>query len=157
LRNESKKKMSHKWVTSILLPLAGLVIILAFAYGCDQLSDALITYNSLVFDITVIKVILPITKLLSNLISMGGVLILFWMLMTRTPRLRLTGAIFFLVGFSLIAYNLLLVNLGGIIPFGLYMASALNPDSLFVHTAGGMAVIGLFILFFKKMPKNYQG
>jgi len=143
--------MNRKWISSILLPLVGVVAILAFAYGSDRLSDALNARISVYFDITDIMVTIPLIKLLSNLISMGGVLSIFWMVMTRTSRSRLTGVVFFLVGLFLVAFYFLEHNLGRMlisiyIPFD----ANLTPDTLFTHTAGGIAVIGLFILFLPK-------
>ena len=148
--------MNRKWVPSVLLTLAGMVIILAFAYGCDQVSVALNARISQLFNKTDVTVVFPMFKMFSNLISMGGVLFLFWMVMTQTSRSRFTGVIFLLVGFLLAANLFLYLNLGPVFPYLPFIFSP-TPDSLFSHTAAGTAVIGLFILFLPNLLKLDKG
>jgi len=142
--------MSRKWVSSIILPLIGLLLILGFAYGCDRLSDAIQRHISVYFDTTSIAIALPLVKLFSTLISIAGIILLFWMVMTSTSRSRVTGAIFLVVGILLAAYYVLSLNLTRVMALSFPFIVPLGPDTLLVQAASGIAVVGLLILALRK-------
>jgi hypothetical protein len=141
--------MSRKWISSIFLPIMGMILTLAFAYGCSRLNQTFQATNSRAFQL---YLILPWTYAITSFLSTGAMILLFWGVITQTSRSKWTGWIFLLVGILLILIPL--------IPLFLYLSfgvTTINWDlpafyidtpfgSPLYFTELGIAFIGLFIL-----------
>lgn len=144
--------MNRKWVTSILLPLIGMLVVLAIAYGFEILNETFLSRNAQLFNLTLTAIIIPWTVIISLLISSAAMILLFWFVMTCTSRSRLVGIIFIVIGFFLVTFEILYNYAGLVFQFGIpfYIHNVLAPNSLFTHIAGGVMIIGLFILVISK-------
>ena len=142
--------MGQKRLSSTLLPLLGLIVVLAISFGGEMLFEALGRLNVQLFDITLTLFVLPWFAVLMTLLSTGAVLLLFWGIMTKPPRSRLVGITYLVVGFLGVAYWILRVYasryLGLNLPLPLWASTVIAPNTPFAYIAGGMAVIGLFVL-----------
>src|SRR5271157_1396851 len=150
--------MNQKWVSAIFLPLLGMICILAFAYGCTVLLQALTAYGSKIFDVNIIAITLW-SNALATFLSIGVTIFLFWEIMTRTLQSKWVGWIFLIVGVFL--------NLLPLIPILLYILFRIQsvewgflptllinpvPNSPLYITEAVVAVIGLLILILPRRP-----
>jgi hypothetical protein len=150
--------MNRKWISSVLLPLAGMVFTLAFAYGCSILDQALSAENSRTFQISLVP---PLSYALTGFLSMGAVILLFWGIMTRSSRSKWTGWIFVIIGLLLIALpNYLFYNVGLFNDFKwgypLFYSTFALIDSPYYAAKVGVVLIGLLILILPGSPSVNQ-
>jgi hypothetical protein len=145
--------MNRKWISSIFLPLAGMICTLAFAYGCSLFNQAIQAHNNIAFDL---YLVLPWSYVLTTFLSSAATIFLFWIIMTRTSRSKLTGWVFLVVGallilFPIVFFYILTVvhTINWIIPPYLIDTA---PDSLLYITEVEVALIGLFILILPRSP-----
>ncbi len=142
--------MARKMVSSIVLPLAALMMVMAISFGGEALFESLVRLNARLFDLTLSLIVLPWFAVLMNLLSAGMLILLFWNIMTRTSRSRLIGTIYLIVGFLGVAYWILQVYaakyLGLNLPLPLWASTVIVPNTPFAYIAAGIAVIGLFVL-----------
>ncbi len=124
-----------------------MLIVLAIAYGCVMLDQYLKTLNARLFDITLIRITMWL-EVFFNLLIAGLVILLFWLMVTRTSRSRAVGVIFLLVGIFLATYFSLAWTLAQYIQLYMpaYLDTELVPNSIFSYAAAGIAMIGLYIL-----------
>jgi hypothetical protein len=92
--------MKSKWFSSILIPLLGLVVLLAIGLGCTELNHALLVRKNMFFDVSFI---LLLVYALTNLICIGATLLLFWAVMVQTSRSKVVGWGFTCVGIGIVA------------------------------------------------------
>ncbi|MDR3574009.1 MAG: hypothetical protein P4L50_09115 [Anaerolineaceae bacterium] len=151
--------MNRKWISAILLPVLGMIITLAFAYGCSRLNQMLQAPDSRAFQL---YLVLPWTYALTSLLSGGAMIILFWGIMTRLARSKWTGWIFLIVGILLILIPL--------VPLFLYVSFGITSiywdlPAFFIDTPFGsplyftelgIAFIGLLILILPRSRSTGQ-
>jgi hypothetical protein len=150
--------MKRKWISSIFLPLLGMIFVLAFAYGGTVLNQALAAYGNRFLDVNMIAIAVW-TNALITFLSIGATILLFWEIMTHTIRSRWVGWIFLIVG--------LFLNLLPIIPILLYILFRIQsvgwgfiptllinptPNSTLSITEAVVAVIGLLIIILPRRP-----
>jgi len=128
--------MNRKLMSSVILPLVGMVIVLGLAYGFDILIKALKEQNSITFNLNFVLLwIYAATNLLVN----GSLLLLFWGVMTRTTRSPWVGGVYLLVGIDMD------VSLGFYRSVG-YLFYRPTIGSCLFYAMGGMGMVGLLIL-----------
>jgi hypothetical protein len=151
--------MNRKWVPSILMPLVGLVIVLAIAYGCEILNESLLARNARLFDLTLTMIILPWSFILTTLLTTGITILLFWFVTIRTSRSKLVGVIFLIVGLFLVTFEILFLYAGQrfTLFWPYFIGKTLDPNSLVFHTAAGIAISGLFMLLLPNSPRFEKG
>jgi len=142
--------MTTTQVKTILVPLVGLVAVLATGFGGQALFGAEVRYNALYFDLRISLVAGPLTMVLTTLLSLGALLWLFWWVMAQTPRSRLVAAIYLVVGLFCVSYFFLCSGLAYLrwlfLPMPFWLSPIVVYDSMFTHVAGGAAVAGLLML-----------
>ena len=143
--------MTTTQVKTILVPLVGLVAVLATGFGGQVLIGAEGRYNSVYFDPRFPLVVMPLTSMLTALLTVGALLWLFWWVMTQAPRCRLVAVIYLVVGLVGLNYTYLYFGTGYMgLPFSLplpsWASSILGFDSQFSHSAAGAAMAGLLML-----------
>ena len=145
--------MNRKWISSIFLPLLGMICTLAFAYGCSVFNQALQARNDLAFDL---YLVLPWSYVLTTFLSTAATIFLFWIILTRTSRSKLTGWIFLIVGVLLILFPIVFFYILAIVHTINWMLPAFlidtAPDSLLYITEVEVALTGLFILILPGTP-----
>ena len=129
--------MNFKLISSVILPLVGMVIVLAMAYGFDILIKALKEQNSITPN-NFTEILLWVYAA-TNLLVNGSLLLLFWGVMTKTTRSPWVGGVYLLVGIDLV------VSLGFYLSVGdLFYRPTIG--SCLYYAMGGIGMIGLFIL-----------
>jgi hypothetical protein len=136
--------MNRKFSSSVILPLVGMMIILALAYGFDILIKTLKEQNAYYS----LDDILLWTYAATNLLLNGALLLLFWRIMTKTTRSIWVGVIYLAVGMYLV------------ISLGLYRFTGNLfyppiPGSLLFYSIGGIGLIGLLLLILPRVTPNY--
>ena len=136
--------MNRKFSSSVILPLVGMMIILALAYGFDILIKTLKEQNAYYS----LDDILLWTYAATNLLLNGALLLLFWGIMAKTTRSIWVGVIYFAVGMYLV------------ISLGLYRFTGNLfyppvPGSLLFYSIGGIGMIGLLLLILPRVTPNY--
>jgi hypothetical protein len=136
--------MNRKFSSSVILPLVGMMIILALAYGFDILIKTLKEQNAYYS----LDDILLWTYAATNLLLNGALLLLFWRIMTKTTRSIWVGVIYLAVGMYLV------------ISLGLYRFTGNFfyppvPGSLLFYSMGGIGLIGLLLLILPRVTPNY--
>ena len=136
--------MNRKFSSSVILPLVGMMIILALAYGFDILIKTLKEQNAYYS----LDDILLWTYAATNLLLNGALLLLFWGIMAKTTRSIWVGVIYFAVGMYLV------------ISLGLYRFTGNLfyppvPGSLLFYSIGGIGMIGLLLLILPRVTLNY--
>ena len=136
--------MNRKFSSSVILPLVGMMIILALAYGFDILIKTLKEQNAYYS----LDDILLWTYAATNLLLNGALLLLFWGVMAKTTRSIWVGVIYFAVGMYLV------------ISLGLYRFTGNLfyppvPGSLLFYSIGGIGMIGLLLLILPRVTPNY--
>jgi hypothetical protein len=149
------ENMNRNWISSILIPLVGLLVVLAIAYGCERMNEALLALNARLFDLTLTMIIIPWSFILTTLLTTGIMMLLFWFVMIRTSRSRIIGLIFLIIGLFGVSFEILFLYAGQRFtlfwPF--FIGKTLDPNSLVFHMAAGIAISGLFILLLPKSPQ----
>lgn len=141
--------MNRNKILAIFLPLVGLVVAVFISFGFAQLNQAMITRNSHYFD--VYQYTFWVNSL-EILISMGVMLFLFWFIMILTPRSKIVGWVFLIVGMLLAFFPALYWYSANFITWMLPLSiTSIPPDSIFYIVNGGIGIIGLFTLV---LPKN---
>lgn len=139
--------MNRKFSSSVILPLVGMMIILALAYGFDILIKTLKEQNGMTYSLTVY--ILMWMYVATNLLVNGALLLLFWGIMTKTTRSIWVGVIYLAVGMFLVISLLLYV-------YGITdIFYPPVPGSLLFYASSGIGMIGLFILILPRVTPNY--
>lgn len=148
--------MNRKWISSIFLPVLGMIFILTFAYGGAALNKALEFYGTRDFDVNIITTALW-TNALITFLSIGAAILLFWEIMTRIVQPKWVGWIFLIVG--------LFSNLLPIIPRLFFVLNHIQevdwgflptlltdpaPNSPLPIVEATVAVVGLLILILPK-------
>jgi hypothetical protein len=132
--------MKHNWMSAWVLPILGLLLVLAVAYGGETWTQAIKARNS----ITIQPFLLLWATALVTLLVGAVLLLVFWAVMTRTPRPNWTGILYLIVGlfvvFSTILYFTQALHWPAPFP------PVLIPGSLFYFTGGLVAMAGLFML-----------
>jgi hypothetical protein len=123
--------MRRNRVVSDILPLIGLVITLAVAYGFDRWMDTRELAGWVVG--------------LSNLLLSGLLLALWWLMNLEDARSRLVAVVFLLIGLLLTFGPSLLPDLRLQLPFSL--AFLMEHNALMCYAGGFVAVMGLVGLF----------
>ena len=136
--------MNRKFSSSVILPLVGMMIILALAYGIDILIKTLKEQNAYYS----LDDILLWTYAATNPLLNGALLLLFWRIMTKTTRSIWVGVIYLAVGMYLV------------ISLGLYRFTGNLfyppvPGSLLFYSIGGIGLIGLLLLILPRVTPNY--
>ena len=136
--------INRKFSSSVILPLVGMMIILALAYGFDILIKTLKEQNAYYS----LDDILLWTYAATNLLLNGALLLLFWRIMTKTTRSIWVGVIYLAVGMYLV------------ISLGLYRFTGNLfyppvPGSLLFYSMGGIGLIGLLLLILPRVTPNY--
>jgi len=138
--------MNRKFSSSVILPLVGMMIILALAYGFDILIKTLKEQNGMTYSL---DDILMWTYVATNLLVNGALLLLFWGIMTKTTRSIWVGVIYLAVGMFLVISLLLYV-------YGITdIFYPPVPGSLLFYASSGIGMIGLFILILPRVTPNY--
>lgn len=141
--------MKREWILSVLMPMVGLVFVLAISFGCPQLLQALEVENSRTFNLYEIMFwVYPLTHLL----SVGSLLVLFWFITARTSHFKWIGVIFLIVGLGVVALPSVDLNFGYIIndsPIRSFLNNQYAP-SFFYFMGGGIGITGLFSLILQK-------
>jgi hypothetical protein len=150
--------MNRKWISSIFLPLLGMILTLACGYGCSILIQTLQNENGQNFQV---DLFLPLSYALIGFLSTGAVILLFWGIMTRTSRSKWTGWIFVIIGLSLIALpNFLFYNVGFFNAFKwgypLFYSTFALIDSPYYEAKVGITLIGLLILILPGTPSTVK-
>jgi hypothetical protein len=136
--------VNRKWIIDILLPLVGMVIILAVTFGYEGWKAAAIQRNIVTFSG---GMIILQSQLVAALVSMGALMMLFWWVMARTVRSGWVGVVFLIIGGGAVAYPYLYLANVFIDPFAFSIfRDALLPGSLLFTTGAGVAMIGLLSL-----------
>ena len=143
--------MTRSQVTTILLPLVGLVAVLAIGFGGAALLEVEATYDAQTLEVALAVYWMPLTAMLTTLLTAGGLLWLLWRVMTHGPRSRLVAVIYLLVGFFGLLYSPLAVWMVYVgtpfeLPLPFWTTTILDYTSLFSHAAGGAAMAGLLML-----------
>ncbi|MDR3574008.1 MAG: hypothetical protein P4L50_09110 [Anaerolineaceae bacterium] len=146
--------MNRKRISSIFLPLLGMVLTLACGYGCSILNQALQYENGRSFQI---NLILPLSFALTGFLSTGAVILLFWGMMTRSSRSKWVGWIFTMTGGILVALpNILFYNVGLFNDFKwgypLFYSTFALIDSPYYEAKMGIILIGLLIMILPGSP-----
>ena len=147
--------MNRRWISAFLLPVLGMILTLAFAYGCASLNRALQALDSRAFQL---YLFLPWSYALTSLLSNAAMILLFWGIMSRLTRSKGTGWIFLIIGIVLILIPL--VPLFLYVSFGIttiyWDLPAFFIDTPFgsplYFTEVGIALTGLFILILPRSP-----
>jgi hypothetical protein len=144
---EKAAMLKSKTFTSFILPVSGLVIVLALALVCDTWIQALKTLYASTFRFTTI---LFLSYSVTTLLFAGAILSLFWALMTWSPRNIGVGLVYLIVGILIVfatslyflipVHNLFLVSLQTI----------LKPTSYMFISGGFIGVMGLLLLLLPK-------
>ena len=129
--------MNRKLMSSVILPLVGMVIVLGMAYGFDILIKALKEQNSITPN-NFTEILLWVYAA-TNLLVNGSLLLLFWGVMTKTTRSPWVGGVYLLVGIDMV------VSLGFYRSVG-YLFYRPTIGSCLYYAMGGIGMIGLFIL-----------
>ena len=133
-----------------VLSIIGLILVLGFARGFDALIAYLVMRNSLTFS-------LPYIIMWSNVfiaIFLAAILLLlFWFVLNRTPRIVWTSIVFLLIGFFIVASPILYFTPlfcclhpqleSFLFPPGSY-------SSYTISSGGFVAIMGLFALIFPR-------
>ena len=141
--------MKRQWILSILMPIVGLFFVLAISFGCPQLLQALLVENYRTFKLSeIVFWAYPLTHLL----SVGSLLLLFWLVMTRASRSKWIGIIFLIVGIGVVALPFLDINFGHIINDSRIRSFPNNQftPSFFYFMGGGIGMTGFFSLILPK-------
>lgn len=142
--------MKSKAFSSIIFPLSGLIIVLALAYGCDTWVQTLKIINASTFRFTSI---LFLSYSLTTLLVAGGLLSLFWILMTKSPRNFWVGLIYLLVGIFIVSgfslYYLVPIRIWPL----LSLQTILKPSSYMFISGGFIGVTGLMLILVPKTDK----
>lgn len=142
--------MKSKTFSSIILPFSGLVIVLALAYGCDTWVQTLKIINASTFRFTSI---LFLSYSLTTLLVAGGLLSLFWILITKCPRNFWVGLIYLLVGIFIVSgfslYYLVPIRIWPL----LSLQTILKPSSYMFISGGFIGVTGLMLILVPKTDK----
>ena len=136
--------MNREFSSSVILPLVGMMIILALAYGFDILIKTLKEQNAYYS----LDDILLWTYAATNLLLNRALLLLFWRIMTKTTRSIWVGVIYLAVAMYLV------------ISLGLYRFTGNLfyppvPGSLLFYSIGGIGLIGLLLLILPRVTPNY--
>lgn len=136
---------------SIILPLLCLLAVLLFSQGLDTLIQAQITRNTETFALTsVILVIYSFTVLLLA----AALLALFWLLLNRLPRNRLTGVIYLLAGLFIVFYPTLYFFEPFTPLISSFSSLLLSRGSYLFITGGFVSMMGFVLLFSVKHKKT---
>jgi len=142
--------MKSKTFTSIIFPLLGLILVLALAFSCDTWIQTLKTQNAKTFTLTSI---IFLSYSITTLLVAGGLLSLFWILMTKSPRNIGIGLIYLLVGIFMV----FAISLYFLVPFYgwhlIFIPEILKPNSYLFISGGFIGMIGLMLLLFPKTDK----
>jgi hypothetical protein len=143
--------MKSKTFSSIILPLSGLIIVLALAYGCDTWIQTLKTINASTFRLTSI---LYLSYSITTFLVAGGLLSLFWILMSKTPRNFGVGLIYLLAGILIVSG----FSLYYLVPIRswllLSLQTILKPTSYIFISGGFIGVTGLMLILVPKTDKT---
>jgi uncharacterized membrane protein len=143
-------EMKSKTFTSNILPLLGLILVLALAFCCDTWMQTLKTKNASTFTLTSI---IYLSYSITTLLVAGGLLSLFWILITKFPRNIGIGLIYLLAGiFMVLAFSLyFLVPFHGWLPN--FIPEILKPNSYLFISGGFIGMIGLMLILLPKTDK----
>jgi hypothetical protein len=134
--------MKQHWMSTWGLPIVGLLLVLAVAYGGETWTQAIKARNATTTQFQPF-LLLWATALVTLLVG-AVVLLVFWAVVIRTLRPNWTGILYLLVGlfvvFSTILYYTQALHWPAPFPPVLY------PGSLFYFTGGLIAMAGLFML-----------
>jgi len=140
--------MKSNVITSIVLPVTGLFVVLALALGCDIWVQTLRTMNSRTFSL---GASLFLSYSFTSLLVAGGLLSLFWILVTKSGRNIGAGVLYLVVGLFIV-FN---VSLYFLLPaldklHFLFIPDLLQPPSYMFITGGFVAVTGLILMLLPK-------
>ena len=147
--------MTRTWVTTVFLPLAGLVTVLAIGFGGEALYSAPMWKYYTYVEFNLQYHVLPATAALTTLLSTAVLLMLFWKVFLQTPRLQGMAVVYLAVGVMVNLYQPL--RIWGLIFFGIYPLwpdwawRILATNTLFTNSAWELAALGLIVLLLPKL------
>ncbi len=138
--------MNRDHVSSSLFSIIGLLVVLAITYGCTKLNQSLLLRNARSFDL---MYLLPWSYALTTILSVGALLLLFWLVMTRASRW--IGFLFIMVGIFLLT-PVFLLYMANFVPLKLpFSFMDRYPETKFFFSSAGILMTGLFALV---LPRN---